>query len=323
MKIAFYTNLVHEGWSADSLETGVGGSEEVLILLSRELVKKGHQVTIFHNGKHGEFDGVKYEDHRQFSNFEGYDVFVAFKAPHILRETINAKRKFYFSVSSENLPIWVVEASEKIIGISDYHLSKITPSDADKKRFYLFADEKELVEAKDDRNSGTILYSSSFDRGLEDLLKDWSEIRRNNTDINELRIAYGWDFMDKGGAGSPDYAKWKNNMLELMRQPGITYLGRLSRGDINREYWRAEYWALPLNNPDSELFCINAIKAQYCGAKPIVNKEGALVETVNQYVDYKEFVMGTSIDPNILANKQYTVGFLLEDAIERWLGIVG
>jgi glycogen synthase len=61
---------------------------------------------------------------------------------------------------------------------------------------------------------------------------------------------------------------------------------------MEKLYWKSKYWILPLNNAESELFCLNAIKAQYCGCIPIVNKIGALTETVSNYIEYNDFVKG-------------------------------
>ena len=43
---------------------------------------------------------------------------------------------------------------------------------------------------------------------------------------------------------------------------------------------------------DSELFCLNAVKSQYCGCIPIINKIGPLKETVGNYIEFADFING-------------------------------
>lgn len=57
-----------------------------------------------------------------------------------------------------------------------------------------------------------------------------------------------------------------------------------------RAYWRAQYWLLPLEAPDAELFCLNALKARWCGATPVIHRRGALANTVDIWHPYDRFV---------------------------------
>ena len=88
-------------------------------------------------------------------------------------------------------------------------------------------------------------------------------------------------------------------------------------------YWKSEYWVLPLNNPQSELFCLNAIKAQYCGSIPVVRRVGALQETVNQFIDWDK-LLGEKVGQDnftkksIKENKDHASKFGMKEAIQRW-----
>lgn len=81
-------------------------------------------------------------------------------------------------------------------------------------------------------------------------------------------------------------------MEKLLKQDGVRWLGELSREEIAREYWRAQYWVHPLNRPDSELFCLNALKAKHCEAIPVVNPVGALAETAPPFIPYERWIAG-------------------------------
>ena len=127
------------------------------------------------------------------------------------------------------------------------------------------------------RDNKTIVYGSSYDRGLEHLLKMWPDIIKEVPDA-KLRIFYGWDLFLKVMANNPERMAWKEKMEELMRQPGITHLGRISHGACAVEFENAGIWAYPTHF--GEISCITAMRAQALGAIPVVINYAALEETV-------------------------------------------
>ena len=320
MKIKVFTNIVYGGWQASDLDSGIGGSEEKLIEWAREMAKK-HDVTIYHNGTHGDFDGVHYVEHGQFKPWEKHDVFISFKAKGSIVESVNADKIIHWTTEIE--PKWgesMLNNVDHIITISDYQLHRMESNKA--KTEYLWADLERLDKNKTNKEEGTILYSSSYDRGLEELLVNWTKIQEA-LGVKKLYITYGWDFMKDTFKSNPQLLAWKDRMDKLMKQDGIEVLGRLNNDEMCKMYWESEYWCLPLNNPDSELFCINAVKAQYCEAKPLVRRIGALQETVGKFIDFDELlgqkVGKSSFGPDAVSfNKRHAQKFNLEKAIARW-----
>lgn len=125
--IVFYCGNTLEVWGADTLDKGMGGSEEAIVYLSRELAKLGWEVTIFNerdeeyredygNGRDNKdgfykSDGtsskpyaVTYKPWTEINPFDTFDVFVAWRAPELakgvkarkkivdLHDTVEAKR---------------------------------------------------------------------------------------------------------------------------------------------------------------------------------------------------------------------------------------
>jgi len=326
-KIHFYTNLVKEGWSAKSLETGVGGSEEKLIELARGL-SKDYDVTIYHNGEHGDFDGVHYRDHLEFKGFMTRDVFVSFKTREMFQKSIGARKRFHWTtdIEGEWLP-YELGNVDKVITISNYHTSRMATKDVKIQPMYLWADLNRLDENKVAKEEGSMLYCSSYDRGLEDLLSKWGTVKEK-LKLKKLYITYGWDFIDKVIAFNPSMADWKKKIMKLTEQEGIELLGRLSFAQMSEMYWRSEYWCLPCNNPDGELFCMNAIKAQYCGAIPVVRRIGGLQETVNEFIDFDSLVgqkVGVSTfkgKGSLDRNKKHAEKFSLEKGVSEWKQLI-
>lgn len=131
------------------------------------------------------------------------------------------------------------------------------------------------------RNNKLLVYGSSYDRGLEHLLKMWSKIREEVPEA-ELHVFYGWVLFDRVYHDNPERQAWKESINELMRQPGITHLGRISHGAVQKEMETAGIWAYPTHF--GEISCITAMKAQAFGAIPVVINYAALVETVQHGV---------------------------------------
>ena len=71
---------------------------------------------------------------------------------------------------------------------------------------------------------------------------------------------------------------WKEQMVKLMQQPGITDHGRIPQPDLVKEYEKSGVFAYPAHF--GEINCISAIKAQAYGCEPVVVSYAALKETV-------------------------------------------
>lgn len=127
------------------------------------------------------------------------------------------------------------------------------------------------------RDPHLIVYGSSYDRGLEHLLKMWPDIKSAVPDAR-LRIFYGWHLFDLGYRDNPERMAWKEKINKLMEQDGITHLGRISHGAVAEEFKKAGIWAYPTHF--GEISCITAMKAQANGAIPCVIDYAALKETV-------------------------------------------
>ena len=64
------------------------------------------------------------------------------------------------------------------------------------------------------RNLHRVIYTSSYDRGLEHLLKMWPDVKKSVPDA-ELHIFYGWQLFDRFYQNNPSSMSWKNKMLDI------------------------------------------------------------------------------------------------------------
>lgn len=131
------------------------------------------------------------------------------------------------------------------------------------------------------RNPQACIYTSSYDRGLEHLLKMWPEVKRAVPKA-ELHIFYGWQLFEKFYKDNPGSMAWKDKMDEMMEYDGITHHGRVPQPKIEKWYKKCGIWAYPTHF--GEISCISAMKAQAYGAIPVVVDYAALQTTVQHGV---------------------------------------
>ena len=296
MKITIVTNEYPDGWNPKDFHTGMlGGSEEAIILFAEELVRRDHEVTIYHTKKEGElseiYNGVQYKDSRYF--IYDYDsTLISFQS---------LDRLSHIPHGTDTIIHWSCEVEkykplgnvDYFVNLSDFHRSRHFFVPAEKSKVIPLGIDKALLDQnKVEREEDTMLYCSSPDRGLAVLLDQWPQIKKHHPTL-KLRIAYGFTHIRSVEYRNKNITRFIKKLFELMDQEDVEYLGALSKEDISKEYWRNKYWCLPLYNAESELFCLNAIKSKYCGAIPVVNKIGALKNTVGEYISYKNFIDGS------------------------------
>lgn len=278
-----------EEWSPKSLETGLGGSEEAVVYLSRELAKLGWKVTVFANpGKEaGNHDGVEYRPWYELNPMDAFNGLILWRGIGFADIHPQSKFTMLWLHDVPNNPDFTtdrVNYVDKIAVLSDYHKSLLRLHEDGK--FIPMPEEKVFLTAngipeikvpKVKRNPHRMIYASSPDRGLVYLLKNWDAIRKEVPDA-ELHIFYGFEVFDAIHRDNPARMKWKQQMVALMKQPGITYHGRIGHKQLEEEYAKSAVWAYPTDF--TEISCISAMKAQALGAIPVTTNLAALEETV-------------------------------------------
>jgi tetratricopeptide (TPR) repeat protein len=98
--IVIFCGQGYEEWGPHTLDKGMGGSEEAVIYLSRELSKLGYEVTVYGEVPHRVWDtteepkdyNVHYLPWKQIDMRDQFNVFVSWRAPQYI-EKVNAKVK--------------------------------------------------------------------------------------------------------------------------------------------------------------------------------------------------------------------------------------
>ena len=279
-----------ESWSPKSLETGLGGSEEAIVYLSKELVKKGWKVTVYANptGAAGNYDGVEYKMWHELNPQDSFNALILWRVIGFVDFKPSAKFTMVWLHDVPNNPDFTesrVSAVNKIAVLSEYHrgllrLNKegsFIPMPGSKVFLTANGIPQMTIDSTIKRNNKKVIYSSSPDRGLVYLLQMWPEIIKEVPDA-ELHIYYGFDIFDAIHKGNPGRMKWKGAVLDMMKQEGIKYHGRVGHKELEKEMMSAGIWAYPTDF--DEISCITGMKTQALGAIPVVTNFAALKETV-------------------------------------------
>lgn len=301
-EIDLWCNFVAGGWSPHELQTGLGGSEECLVLWAEALAQRGHRVRVYHNapgnlavvgGGEELRAGVRYLPHHRFDPGEARDVLVSWKSPHPWAVGARAERRIHWSSDVERpWPARMLERVDTFVALTPFHRHAMAWLPEHKARIVPHGlDREDLDRARGERIPGRALYASSPDRGLVTLLRDWPRLRLEHPGLT-LEVLYGWRQFMACHAGRAEARRFRDDVERLLSQEGVIARGQVSREEAAAAYWRAEFWLHPLNRPEAELFCLNAVKAAHCGALAVVNRIGALKDTVTRWIDYADFVRG-------------------------------
>jgi len=274
-----------EDWSDPSVIKGIGGSEEAVIYMGRELTKLGYEVTVFNRcgDLRGEYYGVKYIPWYFFNPNDQYNILISWRNPNLFgSQEIKAKKKYLWmhdKFDDRSFNQKIIDQLDKVIVLSQYQRDQI-PVVPETKIFCSRngVNMQSIIEADSEkRDKYRMIYSSSYDRGLEHLLHVWPKVIKAVPKAN-LHIFYGWNNFDKVYANDPNKMAWKKYMVDLMKQKGIKEYGRISHRQLAKEFAKSEVFAYPSHF--WEISCISAMWAQASGAFPITSNYAALDETV-------------------------------------------
>jgi glycosyltransferase involved in cell wall biosynthesis len=281
--VAIWCGETYEEWAPPSVVKGVGGSEEAVIYLSKELQQLGYKVTVYNNcgDFEGEYSGVQYKPFHDFNVNDTHNIVISWRR-NVFTGAIKAKRKLIWLhdvPSPGQFPKGCEKNFDKIIVLSEYHKS-LLPDTLPNDKIFVSSNGINLADFMLNgalRNPKRMIYTSSYDRGIQHLLQMWPDIRKEVPDA-ELHLFYGWqtyDNMMREGYRSPEF---KRDMMKLMDQEGVFEHGRIGHKKLVKEFQKSSIFVYPSHF--EEISCISAMKAQACGCVPVTTDYAALRETV-------------------------------------------
>jgi len=289
--LVYFCAYTSEVWTPETVkEKGIGGSEEAVIGLSRELVKKGWNVTVYNNcgPKELEFDGVKYKPFWSWNYRDKQDVVILWRHPQMLSYKINAERIY---VDMHDV-IMTGEFTEERLG----RVTKImVKSEAQRKLFPNVPDNKIRVipngvdpsqfDKDIKRDPYYLINLSSAERSLESALDILQEvvIKLPPSIKEKVRFAwyYGWEVWDASRTSEQDQ-QWKKQVMrkfEELKKQGIVKGGyRINHQQVRDELLKAG--ALFYPSEFYEIDFMGGTKAQMAGCVPITTNFAAIDEKI-------------------------------------------
>ena len=270
---------------------GIGGSETSQVVLSEEFAKRSNTVISYAPlGYQGTtYAGVEWRNSIEVvgSLPEGKNWLVYRDPRFFSRSDFPKTGKFTF-IAQDTFYDWTPEELAKVhkyVTLCETHSRETLRRHPELKgRIYqssngvrsdVIADiEKENIP----RNPRRMMYASSVDRGLILILKNWNRILEFVPDA-ELHIAYGFNVAEKMLAnGGTHLAPMLSEVKQLMKQPGIHWLGRIGQMDLYREWFKSSVFFYP--NTFMETSCISVMDAQATGCVPVCSDGWALSQNV-------------------------------------------
>lgn len=293
--VVFFCSSAFEDWGPESLEKGCGGSEEAVIQLSKRLTNLGWDVTIYNNCiKEGVVDGVKWVRYERFNPRDMFNVIISWRNNLFLNYQITAVKKIVDNHDVADTRFYPPEDMKDVQMFvkSEYHRSKFPALSDD--RFVIIPNGIDLSQfPKTEKVKNSMVWTSSYDRGLKYLLEMWPSIRAEVPDAT-LDCYYGFQLFDSMPWGKIRTGQtWKQEMKKLLNQPGVTDHGRVGTEEVAKAYLKADIWAYPTDF--NEISCISAMKAQAAGCMPVSTDWCALKETLKGGV----IIKGSGADPKV------------------------
>jgi protein O-GlcNAc transferase len=299
--VAFYCHEYDQAWwgqwGPSSLETGLGGSEEAVVFLSRELQKLGYWVEVYGDPAPADLssldqadeDAVRWYPHYAYDlEDRGVDVFVAWRYHISMAMGAAARKKFLWM---HDLPQEDAKRSPELLNKADgifclsaFHASAFPANLQAKITVSTNAvDPAYFVDGPN--HADRFVYGSAPTRGLLTLLQAWPRLRER-LPTAELSVFYGFrpEFVKWGNAQMDNFTEWMAEMNRLLSEtPGVRNVGLVGHAQLAKEYSYAGFYLYPTTF--SETSCISLMKAMTNGAIPITSRfpVSALPETVDAF----------------------------------------
>lgn len=270
--IVYYTGL-SVPWSPQQKD--LGGSEQAVQYLSAEWARIGKKVAVYGNLIwEGVYQGVVYLDCKKFRFWDKFKVLILWrlfgcypfltydlKADKILVDIHDHSLDMYSLMmqNSNKIDKWMVKSEfhkdliESTLGIKIPNIV-VVPNGIRIADF-----EKPIAEK---RIPFRMCYCSCYSRGLYRILKDIWPIIYKFEPRAELHVYYGMKLI-------PD-PKFKEEMVQLLSQPGVMDHGRQPVEIINREKHLSTFH-LYYTDSLSEIDCITIRESLVAGCIPIIS----------------------------------------------------
>jgi len=136
-ELCIYCGPGFEQWSPKSVGRGIGGSEEAVINIARELTNKGWKVTVYADPMDdaGIIEGVNWLPHYHFNLKDQFNVFIAWRQIAMFDFPIKASKTYLWNHDIQSPLTYTkerVEKIDKVMFLSKWHRDNVPLLDEDK-----------------------------------------------------------------------------------------------------------------------------------------------------------------------------------------------
>ena len=129
-EIAIWCGAGWEKWSPKSIAKGIGGSEEAVIYLSKELAKLGWRVTVYADpqDEQGNYEGVNYVPYYSVNWQDTFNILVSWRQVGLFDMPIKAKKTYLWNHDLQNAMEYNdsrVSKINKVMFLSKFHRANV------------------------------------------------------------------------------------------------------------------------------------------------------------------------------------------------------
>ncbi len=293
--LVYYCGMTVHEWY-DGAPGFIGGSEEAVINLSKELAMRGWNVTIYNNCGHigrtvhyphreglsGKFKdvAVNYRPFWEFNYRDKQDAVILWRWVKPLDAPINAPKIFldlHDVVQDGEFTAPRLARLTCAFVKSKFHRSFV-PSIPDDKIAVVPNGVDLSLFKKVKKDPMLMLNTSSPDRSMDVLPKLFEQVKKEVPRARLVHV-YGWEIYKNTNKGDAKKMQWMTDTRREMKRVGIEEKGRVNQKEVAELYSKASILAYPTEF--AEIDCISVRKAQIAGCYPITTDFGALAESVH------------------------------------------
>lgn len=294
MRFIFYTNISFEPWDYNNgIKKGIGGSETSIVEMAWRLARRGHEVIVYAPIKKTtkrDWRGTKWYRYEK-ADFNLKGTWILYRCPDAVDNFLPRKKSqvvwlLWQDWDYPNLNIKRTTRVDKHITLCKSHgvyMLKHYPSVGE--RLWLSSNgvKLDLIEQVEKENIKRVphrmMYASSPDRGLKQALLVFKKAKEYVPDL-EFHAFYGFNNLNKLIKGQPNsgLAKNKDEIMELLKQDGVKFHGRINQIDLMREWFKTGIYIYITDF--FETSHISGMEAQACGALPVFSPIFAQKENI-------------------------------------------
>jgi hypothetical protein len=328
---------VYSGYDWDPVDKGLAGSEQAVVHLSEQFVKKGFKVTVYAFVPSQHLNGVSYKWMDTFNCDDTYDILILCRERML--QVLNGRRPkarivlsdLHDDACSEETLNFVTYV-DRFMFKSKYHLSRFHRLSLFNDKYFICPNGLQLqnfIPPNEPRDPLRFCYTSSYDRGLEQLLQwSWPNIYKQFPS-STLHVYYGLGLWINN--------EEKSRITALMEQPGIVHHGRVSNVEVIAEKYKSSMHLYPCH-ASTEIDCINIRESALAGCIPVLSDQNVCIERDGVHVSgnpierefhdmYAETVISLIRDPDRQdeLRKKFKLSPLLfgwEYVADQWMSVI-